>query len=320
MGRHAVSEVKEVTEEHHRSPCAFRFMLRALVRARGRPPEAGFPRMLERWTGLHVDRRYLSYIASATGLQDPRALSILYPHVVGFRLHMQLLTHPSYPLPIWRALQIRNHFIQHQVLEAGAVVDLETRMGPHRVLEKGLEVDLLSRVLRSGRLCWESETTYYYRGRFAGATSDTSRVASPDLCNAAEVDRFRMPRGGGWRCAGMTGDYNGLHLWNPYARLFGFPAAFPHPQRVAAMCLSRLGAPTSDAQTLELWIKGPLFYGAEVVLSSAPLQDGLAFALALAGERRAALVGRWRCLPRASKDERDPLHVDAVVGAGADTM
>ncbi|HEY0940312.1 MAG TPA: hypothetical protein VGE08_09470 [Steroidobacter sp.] len=269
-------------------------MLRALMLSRGRTGQAGFPPIVERWTGLSVDRGHLHYLTSVTGLRDPRALSILYPHVVGFRLHMQLLTHPEYPLPIWGALQIRNRLIQHEVLEAGAVIDLETRVGSQRVGEKGLEVDLLSRATRGGRLCWESEITYYYRGRFEGAVAGAPRAASPDLAGGAEVDRFRMPRAGGWRFAGMSGDYNGLHLWTPYARLLGFQAAFPHSQRVAAMCLSRLEGPTSNEQTLELWIKGPVFYRAKTVLSRARLDDGLAFSLALADERRAALVGRWR--------------------------
>ena len=58
--------------------------------------------------------------------------------------------------------------------------------------------------------------------------------------------------------------------------------------------MARLRGPESDAQTLELWIKGPLFYGANVVLNAATDELGVQFGLSLDGDRRAALLGRWQ--------------------------
>jgi hypothetical protein len=103
-----------------------------------------------------------------------------------------------------------------------------------------------------------------------------------------------MPGGGGWGFGRLTGDYNGIHNWSWYARRFGFPAAFPHPQRVAGMCMARLREPDGDAQTVELWIKGPVFYRANVVLSAVSGKDGLRFGLSLEGDSRMALLGHWR--------------------------
>jgi acyl dehydratase len=120
------------------------------------------------------------------------------------------------------------------------------------------------------------------------------RPQAPSLAAAPVVDRFPLPSAGGWVFARLTGDYNGIHQWRWYARRFGFPAAFLHPQRVAGMCLAKLHGPDSDAQTLDLWIKGPLFYGANVLLQAAHGEDGLRFGLSLDGDPRAALAGNWR--------------------------
>jgi hypothetical protein len=70
------------------------------------------------------------------------------------------------------------------------------------------------------------------------------------------------------------------------------------------LCLARLRGPQSDAQTLDLWIKGPVFYGAEVVLSAVNGDGGLQFGLALAGDPRTAIAGAWR-------GASDPVQADA---------
>jgi len=103
-----------------------------------------------------------------------------------------------------------------------------------------------------------------------------------------------MPRSGGWRFGGLSGDYNGIHYWPWYARRLGFHTAFLHPQRVAGMCMVRLHGPESSTQTLQLWIKGPVFYGAKVVLNAARIDQGVGFGLSLDGDHRVALIGRWQ--------------------------
>lgn len=284
----------EILEQHSRAPSALAFMARAFIPSPGLAKDGTIPRLVERWAGLRIEPAHLAAFHRATGLPEERGASVLYPHVFGFRLHMALLTHRAFPLPIWNALQIRNRMIRHRLFGPGEALELETRVGGQRVVEKGLEVDLESRLVRGSERVWESEVTYFYRGRFGDARAAASRENTLDVSQAPVAERFRMPVGGGWSFGELTGDYNGIHNWAWYARRFGFRAAFPHPQRVAGTCMARLAGPTSEEQTLELWIKGPVFYGAGVVLRAQPDSAGVDFGLALEGDTRPALVGRWR--------------------------
>jgi hypothetical protein len=284
----------DILQQHKCAPSALVFMAHAFRPSAGLARDGSFPRLTQRWSGLRIAPDHVAAFRRATGLAAEK-VSILYPHVLGFRLQMAMLTHKAFPLPIWNALQIRNRLAQHRHLKPGVTYDLDTRIGAHRLVEKGVEIDLVSHLTRGSECHWQSEITYFYRGRYEGERSEAARTA-PDLSAAAVVDRFAMPQGGGWSFGRLTGDYNGIHMWNWYARRLGFRAAFSHPQRATGLCLARLQGPQSEAQTLELWIKGPVFYGADVSVSALADDRGVRFGLALTGDPRVAIAGDWQSL------------------------
>ncbi|MGH6802705.1 MAG: acyl dehydratase, partial [Methyloceanibacter sp.] len=87
--------------------------------------------------------------------------------------------------------------------------------------------------------------------------------------------------------------FNPLHLWDWYARLFRFDGAFHHPQLVIGQCLARLPAPGAGAQRLDVWVKGPVFYDADIRMSAIAEERASQFALTVNEETRPGMVGRW---------------------------
>jgi acyl dehydratase len=275
------------------APSVAAYMLRALLPSPGLSRAGGFPPLRAVWQGYRACPQDVDAFLKLTGLSADSGLPLLYPQVAGFRLLMVLLTHPAFPLPIWRALQIRNHLLLHRPIPPDAKLEFESRVAGQRVLDKGAEVDLHTALRSRDGLLWESLNTFYYRGRFAGNGGGSPLAKAPEA-GAREVAAWTTHRGVGWRFAGLTGDYNGIHWSNGYARVLGFPRAFHHPQLVLGQCLSRLiPAAQSQPQRLDAWIKGPVFYGREVGLRAEEQPSGVAFALNLKGDPRPALVGRW---------------------------
>jgi hypothetical protein len=45
---------------------------------------------------------------------------------------MTILTHPVFPVPIWGALQFRNHLLQHRWIATGEALDIETLVAGRR--------------------------------------------------------------------------------------------------------------------------------------------------------------------------------------------
>jgi hypothetical protein len=289
------------TETYVASPSALHYMLQAFRPSSGWNSDRGFPDLNITWLGYSIEPEAMQFLQRIGGTQDPRSqelLSLLLPHVTGFRLLMTMLTHPLWPLPIWRALQVRNRLSMYSPLSAGDKGDLISRVAGWRVLEKGIEVDLHTRLQQGDDCTWESVVTFYYRGRFGSPTeygaalgaAPISRVLGAD---STEAGQWRIDGRSRWHFGALTGDYNGIHQWDWYARRFGFAAAFAHPQRVAAQCLGHLHSSGSKPQQLDLWIKGPVYFGSEVIQRQSPLAEngGLDFAVWIAGDERPALIG-----------------------------
>jgi len=285
--------------EFRRRPSTPAFMLKAFYPGFLRRP-GPFPPLRAAWIGHRAAAPGLTQLPHITAPDAAGSLPLLYPHVVGFPLQMVVLTRPEFPISIWRALQIRNHLLQHRPIEVGALLDLETRVSDQRMLDKGAEVDLRTTVHVDGELVWESLNTFFYRGRFGQAGAPSRLAPAPEVANGV-VARWRTSSRGGFRFGRLSGDLNGIHWWDAYARVFGFRRALHHPQAVLGQCLAHLPPLAGGgAQRLDTWLKGPVYRSSDVSLAASAEPGGTSFAL-YAGEPRPAIVGRWRPVPRGSR-------------------
>ncbi|MCL4715588.1 MAG: hypothetical protein KJZ75_11830 [Hyphomonadaceae bacterium] len=274
--------------EYSHAPSAVRFMTGAILRGQRKGSLCAL--LSARWNSCRASQRQLVDFSALTGLNTGSHLPLLLPQVLGFRLNMAVLTHPRFPLPIWNALQIRNDITQHEPMPADADYVVETSSQPPRILPKGLEIDLRTTFESDGKLLWEGVNTFYYRGQFGPAEQRAAGAASP-TAPTSEIARWNSPTGGRMAMARLTGDYNGIHLSDAYARAFGFTRAFPHPQLAAAHCMTRLAPADAWPQRLRLWLKGQAPYGAELRLRANLTSQQATFALFYENDARPIMLG-----------------------------
>jgi hypothetical protein len=290
---------------HHETyatpPSGSAMMLNALWPSRGWNPKDGFPDFSFIWRGYEIGKPALAVLQRVAGRDDAATadrLLLLAPHVTGFRLTLAMLMHRDWPLPIWQALQLRNRLSRSGDIKVAYPSDLIVQATGWRVSDKGIELDVHAQLIQGEDCPWESVTTFYYRGGFTGprrhGADDGAPSASPPVDPAlAPVAHWTAEGGHRLRWAMLTGDYNPLHLLDAYARRTGFAAASAHPQRIAAECLGHL-APSAAPQQLDLWLKGPVYYGRAVTLRETRGGGGDAFALWVDGDDRPAMVGLMR--------------------------
>ena len=251
-------------------PRAWRYMLEALL-----PKAAPAPRMPDdlhvEWTQYRPRRREVDDFACLCGLAPAAgALPPLLLHAIAFRAQMALLTRRAFPLPIWRVLQVRNRLVDLEPVMPDATLAFRCRVHAQRVVAKGLEVDLETCIDSGPLQVASSVNTFYVRSRVADGVV-AARVPEPPTFTEERRHDWHVSRGGGYAFARLTGDYNGIHLFDGYARRFGFPRAFLHPLRVVGQAIARApGEPTGGPGTTEVWMKGPVLRDSDVYLRVGP--------------------------------------------------
>lgn len=253
-------------------------MLGALRSGARTRPGAPLPDLRATWRGCRPGAGAAADFARVCGLAAPdgRRLPPLFLHALAFRLQMAVLTHPALPVPIWRMLQVRDQLHDLLPASAGDELELDCRTRAQRLLPKGIEIDLHTTVRRDDVLIAESLNTFYARGSFAAGPDgyDDPPPAAPAPAVTQPIAAWQLPAGGGLRFGALTGDYNGVHLSDTYARVMGFRRAFFHPLRMVAQCLAHAGLQDAPLPcSLSVWLKGPVFHGSDLQLQRG-VQDG----------------------------------------------
>ena len=217
------------------------------------------------WTQYRPRRREVSDFVRLCGLAPAAgALPPLFLHAIAFRVQMALLTRRAFPLPIWRVLQVRNRLVDLEPVMPDATLAFRCRVHAQRFVGKGFEVDLETSIDSGPRRVASSVNTFYVRSRVAEGVV-AARVPEPPAFTEEQRHAWHVPRGGGYAFGRLTGDYNGIHLFDGYARRFGFTRAFLHPLRAVGQAIARApGEPRGGPVTTEVWMKGPVFRDSDV--------------------------------------------------------
>lgn len=235
-------------------PAYGRAVLSALI-PRGQPP-CVLPELRTQVTGVRPDPERLAAYREVCGLAPSGHLPITYPQVLAMGMHLHLLSWPQFPLPLFGLVHVANVIDQHRPLPADQPLDLEAWIGESRLVRHGLAFDLLTRASVDGRCHWSAVTTILQVRHRAGGSS---RVRS-STARRGRHRPFEAPVDIGRRYAGVSGDYNPIHLSAVTARLFGFRRAIAHGMWTLARCLALLPeVDTGAVARLTAEFKQPLF-------------------------------------------------------------
>ena len=245
-------------------------MFKALVLPRkGFDANVGLPNIQAVWKGAKADTVALKEYLSTLSLPSAESLPILYPHVMAGSMHMNMLSHKSFPIRLLGAVHLKNRIIQSKAIPLEQVMDIYSEIGSYRLVEKGVEFDFTTTVKVNDEVMWDEVSTYFMAGRFGGKETPSSETSFElsKLENGQDKGQWHIPANRGKAYAKITGDYNPIHMSSLAAKLFGFKRDIAHGFGVLAQGIDLSGLiGTDEAVQVDVVFKGPVFLDSEVSL------------------------------------------------------
>lgn len=291
------------TTAHHSSPIALAFdttprpwkaLARALLRRwHSDLPLTDSPTFTAHWTGALAQPAALrSYIElcedhnPAASICVPPApapyytfaLPPLFIHAMAMPLHLAILSHTRFPLPLLGLVHLANRTEMLDTVAPDTALDFACALDGITASAKGPTFTLHTEARVQGRLVWCEQSTYLYpvRGDQPRRTPST-RVE----WTGKPIAEWDVATDAGRRFAVPVRDFNPIHLSDWSARLLGQRSAIAHGLYSAARCLDvlRQHQPLPTPYVLDVQFKRPLPLPSHVALYAEPEKKGQRFAL-----------------------------------------
>ncbi len=242
---------------------------------------------------IETDRERLAEYCRVCGFDVSDVLPPTYPHMLAFPLQLSLMTDGSFPFPAIGLVHILNRIVQHRPIDAGERLSLRVCASPVEPHPRGQQFSLLTEARVGEELVWEEVSTNLRRGRSDGSkASGGPGIEVPSSEELPDSATWKLPGDLGRRYAGVSGDYNPIHVHSLSAKLFGFPTAIAHGMWTKARCLAALGPELPEAFTADAAFRKPILLPATVTFAEAKDGNGIAFGVRDPGKGSSHLDGR----------------------------
>jgi acyl dehydratase len=201
---------------------------------------------------------------------------------------MALMTDQAFPAPAIGMVHLENSITQHRPVAVAETLRVSASVSPPAPHPKGRVFDFVTTVRAGGEVVWESTSTYLRRGPGDAAASRGTDL--PDVAPGSTV--WRLPADVGRRYAGVSGDYNPIHLFPLTAKALGFRRQIAHGMWTLARSVAALENRLPDAVRVDVAFRKPVFLPGRVAFGAEPVEGGYGFTLTRPGTSTVHLVGR----------------------------
>ena len=225
--------------------------------------------------GVQIDQNHLRAYQKLLGFDQDQKLPPTYLSMLGFPMMLRIMTHPDFPMKAMGQVHLSNEIKVFKNIPIDQSMTLTAGINDSRITAKGVEWDIGMIAKADGELVWTSESTMLHRCK-----TDVPRQESSVIVPAGESQMWAVDAGMGRRYAGVSGDYNPIHLSAISAKLFGFKKAIVHGMWSKARCLAVLKDQLPDAgYRVKAHFHRPLFLPSNVLFYSQNQSDKILFSL-----------------------------------------
>ncbi|SMF78047.1 MaoC/PaaZ C-terminal domain-containing protein [Pseudobacteriovorax antillogorgiicola] len=237
-----------------------------------------FPELACQWKDFKFDLKRLNKYRQICQIDDNGYVPILYPHSFLGPLHLQIMTHDTFPLKLLGSVHHRNHIVQYRPLKVETNYGAKLRLGEHRRRPQGMEFDLITDIEDDRGVAWSSVSTFLVRKKFSSEDPGSPLAEMIKNLEHAGVEalRFTVPSHAGKSFGLITKDINPIHMSAVMAKVFGFKRDLAH----GMWALARGTAPlmlhinASEPIRFDVAFKGPVYMKDQVRVLTAGQDKG----------------------------------------------
>ncbi|MDT8759404.1 hypothetical protein MZO42_11910 [Sphingomonas psychrotolerans] len=241
---------------------------------------------------LAIEGAPLAEYRRLCGFGEAQGVPPVYPHLLAFPLHLELMMRRDFPYPLAGTVHIANRIVQHRAIGAGDRLTVSAAFGGFRSHPRGQAFTILAEAQQGGTTIWRSESVYLRRGARAALGAPVTSLSDGDAA-ITETDIENVPRTVAPGYARLSGDRNPIHMSWLGARLFGFKRPIAHGMWTKARALARvLPAAPVDQVAIDVAFRAPILLPGRIMHFADPSETDTAFAVRDGTGERLHLIGR----------------------------
>jgi acyl dehydratase len=243
---------------------------------------------------LRIDAASLAEYRTLCGFDEAQGVPPIYPHLLAFPLHLQLMMRHDFPWPLAGTVHIANRIFQHRALDTSDRLTVSAEFGGFRSHSRGQAFTIFAEAERDGATVWHSESVYLRRGARSALGAPVAALTDEEAA-VTQTGSEAVARAVASRYARLSGDRNPIHMSWLGARLFGFKRPIAHGMWTKARALARvLPAGRIEQVAIDVAFRAPILLPGRVTHFADRLDHGAAFAVRDGAGERLHLIGRLR--------------------------
>ncbi|MEZ5008355.1 MAG: MaoC/PaaZ C-terminal domain-containing protein [Chitinophagales bacterium] len=263
-------QTKEITS----SPLAIQQYLKTLFPKKGGKGK-GLPTLILKKENVSIDKAKAKQYAQVCGFKSNNDfVPSIYPHIIAFSLHMELLLDKNFPFQIVGMVHINNTITQYKPIPYDANLTLEVYFDEMKEHAKGKIIPIITKFYHYGELVWESRSENLKITK----KSDSKGKKSSEAALEGEQEKWSLDTYAGLRYAKVAGDINPIHLFPITAKAFGFKRHIIHGMWTKARAVAALQEQIGNkAFKVHVDFKLPIFLPAKITFTHKTSKQGIDF-------------------------------------------
>ena len=246
-------------------------------RISGTRPAAALPGARHELRDVTADVEKLTAFQHLLGESAGDFLPAGFIHALAFPVAMSVLNRDDFPLPLLGMIHLENRVEQYRPVHFSEVLDIAAWVENLRGHRAGTLVDLVAEVHgKDGGLLWTGVSSYLAKGFFLPGTDKNNVQANRAEAPFSPPDPTALWTLGvdtGRNYAGVSGDFNAIHLSVLSAKALGLKRSIAHGMYLASRALAEVGPVRSDAFSWEVAFEAPAFLPARVAVEISTERD-----------------------------------------------